>query len=260
MSAVKKKNYTLYVFIRNIQIPIKRGSLKELDDFTTYFESNEGLAKIYLRDLVKEDEKYEFYIMSSRGNRYRVLFNECRFIPSQNKIHKIKWLTYYLDSQELMFYIENNTKVFEYLESEKSENIPLCILYKLLNNEDRKFLNLFKSMLEEDYSFYRNILFRYKDEVARGFVDSLTKEKKEEIKKESDSIYYDICDAINNIKENDTNNEIIIDEKEEQVLSVINRYENSYEIMEELETLISDEYEREHYLNKYKSLIYRNKQ
>lgn len=262
MGEVKKKNYTLYVSIRNIQIPIKKGSLKELDDFTTYFESKEVLAKMYLRDLVEKNNNYEICIMSSRNTRYRVLYNDCRFIPTQNKIASMKWLMYYIDSKELLFYIENNTKIFEYLESDRSENIPLCILYNLLNKEDRKFLNVFKTMLEDDYSFYRNIVLRYKDDITRGYAKPLSKETKEEIRIEADKIYYEICNAVNNANVCSTTdtNETVIDEKEEQIINAINRYENSYEIIEELETLISDDYEREHYLNKYKSLIYRNEQ
>lgn len=260
MNEKRRKEYTLYVFFRNISIPIMKNTIDELDDLTTYFESPAALAKLYLRNFVSSNENYSFYIESSRGTRYNVLLNDCRFIlNSNNKKDIIEWLIK-LPVEDLIMYIENNTKIFNYMESDKRNSIPLYNLYNFLFKEDEKYINLLSNMLKSDYKFYRDITKFFKNKMPNFPSIPIDKVKKQKIKLSSEQIYYNICNEINTAKvaessvnEDDGYNIDI----EDEILNIINKSGSVDDIITEIELIIPDEEKRRYYLGKYKSLIHR---
>ena len=72
MNKETKKNYTLVVNYKNICIPIIKGSLKEIDDFTTYFCNEKSIGKLFLRDL--HDEKNVALLLCLQKIQYIKLY------------------------------------------------------------------------------------------------------------------------------------------------------------------------------------------
>lgn len=251
MNKETKKNYTLVVNYKNICIPIIKGSLKEIDDFTTYFCNEKSIGKLFLRDLYDE-KKCSFIIMSSKNTIYKTLLNKDRFIinPS-NKEDIINWF-FNIDKNELIKYVTQNTKIYQYLESNNKDSIPLCKLYHLLVSKNQNYKTQLDYILNSDYNFYRNIAKFYDEQLPKLSSLPLDVEKKKEIQKLSDKIYMNILEEINMLDEEEKE-EINI---ENDILDIISKYNNSDEIIKEISFLNLSEEEEKEYLDKYKSLIY----
>lgn len=256
MNKTKRKDYILYVDFRNISIPIMKGTLNEIDGFTTCFESYDAFAKLFLKDFAKEGIDYSFYIETSRGSRYSILLNDSRFILSEFNKHSIIQYLLSLELEDLIMYIENNTKIFEYLESDRKDFIPLNHLYKLLLENNPNYVIQFENMLKNDYNFYRNIAAFYRKQMPKLVPESIIKDKKEEIRNLSYKIYMDISNKINTTRSNESINIIDSYNIDSKILDIIRNNDEIDDIVTEISFIISDEEERRKYLEEYFPLIY----
>lgn len=154
MNKIKRKNYTLFLKLNGKKIELLKGTLSEIDDFTTHFLDSNALYK-KITDKNVENSKYEIFITSSKNNRYQVLYYKYRKLLNSSNVNQIMAYLKQLKREELISFLYNYTLIVYYTENSLEDNkIPLCELYNNLiaGLDYNSSLNKF---IKSDYKNYR---------------------------------------------------------------------------------------------------------
>lgn len=248
MNKTKRKDYTLYLKLKGTEIELLKGTLSEIDEFTTYFENAGAMYKKFTSHDY-ENFQYEFFIKSSKNNRYPVLYYKHRKLLNSSNINQVMVFLKQLPREELISFLDNNTPIIYYIENNIDDNkIPLCELYNNLINGLSYTYSLNK-YIKSDYKNYRNatihIINRFDlDLKSFPFID-IDNEKKI-ISNIRDNVMSKLSKIRSEFKTNDSINNGLLGEPietlDEKIYSIIsNDNLDIYEKEEELELLIDDE-------------------
>lgn len=153
MQNIKKKNYSIYILCFNRNEKIYSGTLKEVDDFTSHFVSDNSIKKML------GIKKANIYILSSKGNIYDVLYYNNRVILDYNNFDKIFDEIKKINPDELDMYLYEKCKLEDALNNPNSKNIPIVNLHKAIINNN--CFSILYSYLKNDYSLYRNLVIHF---------------------------------------------------------------------------------------------------
>ncbi len=153
------RNYTLYFKIGSSMLPILKGTLKEIDDFTTEFRNEDELGEFVIKNY--ESSKYNCFVLkSSKNNEYKVLFS---FFRSATITENSDLIINYLKNQSreyLLSFLEKYTKILEYIRT--GENLSRVPLYKLYNavyqNDPGSILYELNKFAKQDYKNFRQLM------------------------------------------------------------------------------------------------------
>lgn len=248
MNKTRRKDYTLYLKLKGTEIGLLKGTLSEIDEFTTYFVDASAMYKKFTsRDY--ENFQYEFFIKSSKNNRYPVLYYKYRKLLNSSNINQVMVFLKQLSREELISFLDNNTPIIYYIENNLDDNkIPLCELYNNLTNGLSYNYSLNK-YIKSDYKNYRNatmhIISRF-DLKLKDFPFVDIDNYKKIISSIRDNIMSKLSKIENEVKIDDSINNDLFEEPietlNEKIYSIINNDNlDIYEKEEELELLIDDE-------------------
>lgn len=152
------KNYTLYFTSFSSMIPIMKGTLKEIDDFTTEFKNEDELGQFVIKNY--ESSKYnDFILKSSKNNKCKILYS---FFNSATITENSDLVVDYLKNQSreyLLSFLEKYTKILEYIKDGKNlSRIPLYKLYNAVyqDNPENTLYEL-NRFISKDYNNFRQL-------------------------------------------------------------------------------------------------------
>lgn len=247
MAKTRRKDYTLYLKLNGKEIELLKGTLGEIDAFTTYFMDTSSMCKKIID--CNDKIEYEFYIKSSKNNRYTILYSKYRKFLNPSNINQIMAYLKQLPRDELISFLDNFTPVIYYIEDGVNNNrIPIYKLYNDLINE-RDYNYSLNRYIKSDYKNQRTISMYLIDKSVLNLSDSLIIDE--------DYINKIILDIKNNlinllptinkktrvVNSDDTNNSLddSVETLYEIIYMVINSNLDTYEKEEELELFIDDE-------------------
>lgn len=248
-------NCKLYAKIDGKEIELLSGSLKDIDKYTCIFkDSNEFKQELG----INESEKCSFYI-KAKEYTYDILYEPKKdILLDNNKRFLIAYLNYVIPKEEIISYMNNCTQIPFY----KNTNNPMSRLYNLLNIDSDTYKDKLKEILENNYSFYRDILNHLYDENDLYF--KIEGFEKYEISME------DRYEKLGNLKVNFDSKyrkkqleDYNLSKLELNVLSIVsNNNLDTWEKEEELQKLFDNDQELlQHYKEKYYDILYkRNKE
>lgn len=243
------KNYSLYAEYLGKKCKIYSGTLKEIDDFTTYFMNKDALTK----RLIKDDfSKCIIYVESSRGTLYRPIYFNNRAILDNRNFDRIYKKIEEINKEEIVEYLYNNTKVNEYLKSDKSKNIPVVNLYLSIKN-CRDYKGMLYHCLKTDYKLYRGFIIHFFENENLNMNDvNILNSRKKEILNLLLSISEEYIELENNSKKTSYNN---ID-LEDRIFTIMTSKELTIdEKMIELDMLVNSIEEKKQYILKYQDKL-----
>lgn len=150
-------NCKLYAKIDDKEIELLSGSLKDIDKYTCVFKD----IKEFKYELgISDNEKCAFYI-KAKEYTYDILYESKKdILLDSNKRFLIAYLNCVIPKEEIVSYINNYTQIPFYTKT----NNPMSKLYNLLNIDSDVYKDKLKEILENNYSFYRDILNHLYDE------------------------------------------------------------------------------------------------
>lgn len=256
----QRKNYTLIVKIYDQELELLKGTLEEIDDFTTYFESSDSMFRLLSSNIDISKNNYSFYIKSSKGKLYDVIYHSKRgILLKENEnilINKLNEVT----REDMIKFFRENTDVVKYSSSINSNAIPLVKIYNNMLSGNLYHLAL-ENYIKSDYKLLRTF--------ARGKYDlidfsdikkkPIDKSKKEEIayfsKSTRDKIY-EIYE--NEHKYKGKKREILSEKLEDRAFDILNNKELSTdEKLLELDMIFNDSEKYSDFVSKY---VYSNEE
>ncbi len=252
----KRKNYTLYLIIYNKEIEILKGSLEEIDDFTTYFMTDESIFKRISSDI---NINYSFVIKSSKGNLYSVLYYPYRPLLFENNINDIMSKLKSLPKNIVFNYVITKTKAIEYSNAENSNNIPIVRLYNAMKS-GREYYSELDNYVKSNYKSLRDICTSLlnKNDLEKMY-HKLETDKKDKISKLCEIISKRIEEIIENFSQDFNyvdNKEMSELDTESFAYSIINNPLMTYEEkMNELDMLFNDKDKVNSFIKEYNHKI-----
>ena len=250
----QRKNYTLCVKIYDQELELLKGTLEEIDDFTTYFSSSDSMFRLLSSNIDINRNNYSFYIRSSKGKIYDVIYHSKRgILLKENEnilIDKLKQV----NRQTMINFFKDNTDVVKYFNSTNSNSIPLVRIYNNMLSGNLYHIAL-ENYIKTDYKARRTF--------ARGKYDlvdfsgmkkkPLDKDKKEKIacyaKCTRDKIY-DIYESVHEQKEEYF--EPINENIEDRAFNILNNSElSTEEKLTELDMIFNDNEKYSNFVLKY---------
>lgn len=264
MNRTKRKDYTLYLKVNGKEIELLKGTLSEIDDFTTYFMNASSMCRKFT-DCNIDNSKYEIFIRSCKNNRYPVLYYNHRKLLNSSNVNQIMAHLKQIPKEELISFLDNCTPIIYYISNGKDDNrIPLCELYNNLTKGLDYSYSLNK-YIKSDYKNYRCAATYVIDRYDLNLEDFpfVNIDKVKEIISNIHNSIINILPKINEkIKlEDSIDVEYLFDESietlDERIYSIINDDRlDTYEKEEELELLIDDDYDK---LRIAKNMLYQKK-
>lgn len=180
------KNYTLYFKIGSSMIPIFKGTLKEIDSFTSAFENEDKLGECIIKNY--ESSQYNgFVLKSSKNNEYKILYS--RF-SAASVMENSDLIINYLKNQDkdyLLSFLEKYTKIVSYINDGKNlSRVPVYRLYSAISSENQRVISYeLDKFIKEDYKNYRQVSIGILSEneelpfitkkIDKEYVDSIVK-------------------------------------------------------------------------------------
>lgn len=243
-----RKNYTLYLILCRNEVEILKGTLKEIDDFTTCFENSQAMLKRLLPNKNISKYSYSFVIKSSKDKIYNVIYYPYRPILFDSNINSIMSKLKEVDKKILIKFLKEHTNVHEYNGVPNASSIPVVKFYRSLLGDN--YYADFDNYVKSNYNALRNIVINVLQEsdLACLYKD-IHSSKKNEIatfcKNISDEIYY-IYSSITEkrYEDDDLDEEPIRESIEEKAYDILNNQMISDdEKIEELGILFDNNYE-----------------
>lgn len=205
-----RKNYTLYLNLYGNDIEIIKGTLKEIDDFTTYFTNSNAMFKKMSDEL--NTNSYFFHIKSSKNTDYDVIYYNYRPILFDENINTIMTKLKEVDRNRLLGYIKMHTDAVTYVNTPISESIPVVRLYKALMSGNAYYREL-DNYVKGHYNALRSIVVNVLKDTD-DMKKTLDARKKDEISNICKSKHEIIHNIYSKYKLKDTEYDEIISETE----------------------------------------------
>ena len=256
----QRKNYTLCVKIYDQELELLKGTLEEIDDFTTYFSSSDSMFRLLSSNIDINRNNYSFYIRSSKGKIYDVIYHSKREILLKENENMLIDKLKQVNRQTMINFLKDNTDVVKYSNSTNSNAIPLVRIYNNMLSGNLYHLSL-ENYIKSDYKARRTF--------ARGKYDlidflgmkkkPIDKDKKEKIAhyaKDTRDKIYEIYESVNEQKEEyfEPTNENI----EDRAFDILNNSElSTEEKLTELDMIFNDSEKYSDFVSKY---VYSNEE
>lgn len=251
MEHKKRKNYTLYLRLYGKEIEIKKGTLQELDDFTTCFADKKSMFKNLSNNLTVDG--YSFYIKSSKNTRYNVIYYEYRSIVLSENINSFMSKLKSVNKNKLLYFLRTYTDVTTYINTPISDNVPSVRLYKaLLTNSD--YYSELDSYVKSNYNALRTVIYNiFSEEELADLKKGLDSQKKKQVQESFNDISKKIYEVylMNKNGEDDYFNEEKYSEEERAFDILNNPLLSTEEKIIELDILFNDTEKYSEFVSKY---------
>ena len=245
----QRKNYTLFVKIYDQELELLKGSLEEIDDFTTYFVSSDSMFRLLSSNIDINRNNYSFYIKSSKGKIYDVIYHSKRGILLKENENMLIDKLKQVNRQTMINFLKDNTDVVKY--SNSTNSMLSGNLYHL------SLENYIKSGYKARRTFARgkyNLI-----DFSSMKKKPLDKDKKEKIAhyaKDTRDKIYEIYESVHEQKEEyfEPTNENI----EDRAFDILNNSElSTEEKLTELDMIFNDSEKYSDFVSKY---VYSNEE
>ncbi len=241
-----QKNYSLYIKCNNNEVEIYNGSLEEIDDFTSHFESKDAIKRLIVD---KEDFSYlDVYVKSKLSNekKYNILFYSNRSVLDVNNYKDIINLLLEVDKSKIDKFLYEVLNLEKCLKSDNSNNIPIVKLHNcIINKNYAEYHNIMYRYLSSHYNTLRQMVtYFFKSDELKNCRYKVPMSKKSEIINIMGSVK-EIINKIDDIQVSENNN---IDDFAHSIISndtlteeeKINELYMLYNSMDEVNNILKD--------------------
>lgn len=259
MNEAKNKNYKLIIDINGEEYEIIRETLKEIDDFTSYFIDENSLINMICKEYSLDLKSCRVYIESSKGSIEKVVYFNQRPIAIKENELEISNIIKKKEKKEVLNCIVNKYNLKKYISElsfEELKNIPVFKVYSALSHDDsNQYISSLSSLINE-YKDYRNLALNlFDDKDYKGLSNKLDRNKKREIEETCNEVYETILPVISTEKLENSFIEVLSSEEDDVLGILSNDNLEPYQKYEELDKLLQDEEKYRKYIEKYQYLI-----